>query len=77
MSTRTVRSLPDFIRHRMDVEVACACGHKAVFSARQLYDEFAFQGWSMSLSGFGDSMFRHFRCTKCGKRPVRIGPGGR
>lgn len=71
----------DFVRHRMEVEVECACGHLAALDAREVYGRFSAGGWSTALpSGFLDSPYRHFYCTACraagrGKRrPVRIGP---
>lgn len=85
MSTRVVRSLEDFVRHRMGIEVVCGCGHRAVLEAGWVLAWFREKGWSTSLAGavwFADAYAR-FYCLKCftrrrGKvRPARIGPGER
>lgn len=83
MSTRVVRCLKDFARHRMSIEVRCRCGHWALLEPRWVIDRFEEKGWSTSLSGFGDSPYNHFFCTRCFTRtrqvvrPTRIGPGYR
>lgn len=85
MSTRIVRSLEDFSRHRMNIEVVCRCGHRAVLETGWVLARFREKGWSTSLGGavwFADAYARFF-CSKCyarGRgvvRPARIGPGER
>lgn len=73
MSTRQIRSLHDFARHGRDIELACACGHRAVLPHRAVIARFSRQGWPIGLG----SALRRFRCSKCGGRPERIGPMGR
>jgi hypothetical protein len=72
----------DFLRHRMDVELECRCGHKATLDARMVSDRFDRNKWYTGL-GDGYSMgapHTHFYCTRCyargrGKvRPTHIGP---
>lgn len=85
MSTRVVRSMRDFIRHGMGVEVECRCGHTDTLDATAVLRRFEAKGWYLGLNdGFSmGSPYTHFYCSKCwrcgrGKvRPVRIGPGMR
>ena len=82
MSTRVVRSMADFLRHGLDVEVECACGHRAALDADEVYRIFSKNRWYMGLNdGFSmGSPYSHFFCTRCwaaGKdkvRPKHIGP---
>lgn len=77
VSTRVARSLQDLLRHGMECEVSCRCGHTAVLDAHKVYQLFGERKWSTSFSGLMDSAYAHFRCSKCGARPSRIGPGER
>lgn len=70
MSTRVIRSIYDFARHRRDIEVTCHCGHKAVLEHRAVVRRFVQEGWARSLG----MAARHFRCSKCGGAPAFIGP---
>ena len=70
----------DFDRHRMDIEVVCACGHSAVLPRGPVVARFEAEGWYMGLNDgwpFG-SPYTHFCCTRCRRKAaVRIGPGMR
>lgn len=80
MSTRVVRSINDFLRHGMDVEVECRCGHKAVLDAHAVAARFAERGWSRSLEGacWLPSAHAHFRCSRCRRKgAAHVGPRGR
>jgi hypothetical protein len=70
MSTRHFRSIHDFARFRMDVEVTCYCEHKAVLPVRQVVAAFHRNRWPI---GLGSALGR-FRCTKCGSSAKWIGP---
>jgi hypothetical protein len=70
MSTKHIRTIHDFSRHRRDIEVTCYCGHKAVLSYVAVVGRFSRENWSIGL----DSAAEHFRCSKCGSAPAYIGP---
>lgn len=70
MSTRVVRSISDFLRHGLDVDVECYCGHKNTLDARRVYDWFRAKGHSMHL----EWALGRFRCTRCGSAARHIGP---
>ena len=70
MSTRVIRTIHDFARHRRDVEVACSCGHKAVLPYLQVVEKFSRERWAINLG----SAAGHFRCSKCGSSPSYLGP---
>ena len=70
MSTKQIRTIHDFSRHRRDIEVVCYCGHKAVLPYREVVARFSRGGWSISLG----SAASHFRCSKCGSSPRQVGP---
>ena len=74
MGTKRFDTIFDFQRHDFAVEVRCSCGHVGVLDANELVETFARKGWAMnSLVTAKD----HLRCSKCGRRPERIGPGMR
>jgi hypothetical protein len=73
MSTRVIRSLHDFSRHRMDIEIQCGCGRKAVLPYLPVMQRFAEKRWPIALG----LARRRFRCTECGSVPRSIGPVGR
>ena len=70
MSTRQIRTLHDFARHRRDIEVTCYCGHKAVLPYVPVLAKFSRENWPINLG----SAARHFRCSNCGSAPAYIGP---
>ena len=70
MSTRQIRTLHDFARHRRDIEVTCYCGHKAVLPYHPVIAKFSRENWPIGLG----SATEHFRCSKCGSSPAYIGP---
>lgn len=70
MSTRQIRTLHDFARHRRDIEVTCYCGHKSVLPSHPLIERFNRENWPINL---GTATAR-FRCSKCGSSPAYIGP---
>jgi hypothetical protein len=70
VSTRQIRTLHDFSRHRRDIELTCYCGHKAVLSHIAVVAKFARNNWPIALG----SAAGHFRCSKCGSAPRQIGP---
>ena len=70
MSTRVIRTIHDFARHRRDIEVTCYCGHKAVLDYRLVIARFSRESWPIGLG----SAAGHFRCSKCGSSPAGIGP---
>ena len=65
MSSRIIRTIHDFARHRRDIELTYYCGHKAVLPYQHVVARFSREGWSISL----DSAAGHFRCSKCGSSP--------
>jgi hypothetical protein len=70
VSTKHIRTLHDFSRHRRDIEVICYCGHKAVLPFAPVIQRFSREGWPTSLG----SALKHFRCSRCGSSPAQIGP---
>jgi hypothetical protein len=82
MSTRLVRTIGDFMRHGLDVDLECSCGHKAALDARRVFAHFKARGWYMGLhDGYGlGNPYSRFYCSVCrdagrGKcRPKHIGP---
>jgi hypothetical protein len=70
MSTRRFRSVSDFSRFRQDVELECRCGHKAVLPFGQVVARFVARGWPKGI----EMAWQHFRCSRCGARPCRVGP---
>jgi hypothetical protein len=70
VSTKVFRSLGDFMRFGIDVDVICYCGHKRAFPASVLVSWFSNKGWPMGIH----AALRYFRCSKCGSRPKCIGP---
>ncbi len=70
MGGKRIRTMSDFVRHRFDIELTCACGHRNVLSSRAVWQIFRKKGWSPTLERAPD----RFRCTRCGGRPVRMGP---
>jgi hypothetical protein len=70
MSTRIIRTIHDFARHRRDIEVTCYCGHKTVLPYLPVVARFSAECWPVSLG----SATNYFRCSKCGSSPAYIGP---
>jgi pyrrolidone-carboxylate peptidase len=70
VSTKQIRTLHDFSRHRRDIEVTCYCGLKAVLPYREVVTKFSRAGWPITL----EIAAGHFRCSKCGSSPRQIGP---
>lgn len=73
MSTKVVRSMKDFIRHGMEVQVTCYCGYSARLNARDVVARFQRNGWSMHV----DWSHHRFRCSVCGSTAQYVGPGYR
>lgn len=70
MSTKHIRTIHDFSRHRRDIEIVCYCGHTAVLPFTPVVQRFVRERWPISL-GLAKG---HFRCSKCGSSPAGIGP---
>jgi hypothetical protein len=70
VSTRAIRTIHDFARHRRDIEVTCYCGHKSLLPYSQVLAKFSREKWPISLG----TAAQHFRCSKCGSAPAYIGP---
>jgi hypothetical protein len=69
-STKQIRTVPDFSRHRRDLEVTCYCEHKGMLDFRHVAEIFSRKVWSIGL----DSAVEHFRSSKCGIAPACIRP---
>ena len=74
MGNKRFDCLEDFVRHRFGIEVVCRCGHKAVLDQEQVWWTFVRRKWASNYLG---AMRVRLRCSKCGDRPERIGPGMR
>jgi hypothetical protein len=74
MGNKRFDTIFDFQRHDFAVEVVCSCGHVGVLDANALVETFARKRWPMNSLA---TARRHLRCSKCGERPERIGPGVR
>jgi hypothetical protein len=70
VSTKQIRTIHDFSRHRRDIELVCYCGHKAVLDFSPVVQAFARNNWPISL-GLAAG---YFRCSRCGSSPRLIGP---
>jgi hypothetical protein len=73
MSARIVRSINDFMRHRMDVDAICYCGHRNTLPRLMVFERFSRKGWPRGLEG----ALAHFRCSRCGSCARHIGPRAR
>ena len=74
MGNKRFDTIFDFARHGYAMEVVCGCGHVGVLDPRMVVDRFMRERWpSNSLVTARD----HLRCSKCKKRPERIGPAMR
>jgi hypothetical protein len=70
VSSKIIKSVSDFARFRLDVEVLCSCGHRARLSHITVTSRFSAKRWPKDLSGAA----RHFRCSLCGERAISVGP---
>lgn len=70
MSSKIIKSVSDFARFRLDVEVLCRCGHRARLSHVAVTGRFSARGWPKDLA----TAARHFRCSICGEQAASIGP---
>ncbi len=70
MSTRVIRTISDFSRHRIDIDVRCYCGHAGTLAYGPVVARFIREGWPGGL----DAALGRFRCSMCGSRPKWIGP---
>jgi hypothetical protein len=73
VSTRTVKSIKDFARHRMPIELVCYCGHVATLPFLPVVQRFVEKGWPVGL----EMAMGYFRCRRRGSSPRHIGPVGR
>jgi hypothetical protein len=75
MSSKRLSSLSDYARHGYKLRLDCACGRTVLADPHAVLRLCHERGWRHTLEGLALKL----RCSKCGKRPKRIGPalGGR
>lgn len=70
MGSKRFRSIRDFVRHGIALELRCRCGHGAELDARHVYRQFTARSWPVGIEVAGS----HFRCCACNRRWPDIGP---
>ena len=71
MSSKRLDTIADFTRHGYRLRIDCrSCGRLAIINPLEITMLCQRRNWSKQI----DAIERRFRCTKCGKRDVRIGP---
>ena len=70
MGGKIPKTIRDFVRYDMAIEVACRCGHVERLDGRAVFLIFHRRRWPVGLG----SALRRFRCTRCGGRACRLGP---
>ena len=72
MGSKRLESLSDYARHGYTLRLDCKCGRVVMLDPHQLLATIMERGWpSHTLEGIATKL----RCSKCGERPARIGPG--
>ena len=65
-----VESLGDFSRYDCNVQAVCRCGHRGTIDLAKLKRWFDAHRWDTRVHMVVD----HLRCSRCGRRPVRVIP---
>lgn len=71
MSSKRLNSLSDYARHGYKLRLDCECGRVVLLEPRALLQAC----YDRRLPHHLDAVTARLRCSKCGKRPHRIGPG--
>ena len=72
VSSKRLDDVGDFRRHGYNLRVVCqSCGRVAVIDPTELVLLCNRNGWSRQMA----SVEKRLRCSKCGSRDVRCGPG--
>lgn len=70
MSSKRLSGLTDYARHDYKLRLDCECGRTVLIEPYALLKLCNDQGWRHELEGIASKL----RCSKCGRRPHRIGP---
>ena len=65
-------TLFDVTRRGANLHVRCRCGHSSVVDAAKLQRWYSCHRWLMQMQFVGE----HLWCSKCHRRPVKVGPIG-
>ena len=60
-------------RHGGNVVARCACGHRGVIDQKKLLRYFMVHRWDQRVH----LIARRLKCSRCGKRPQRVGVSSR
>ena len=72
MSSKRLDAISDYTRHGYTLRVDCrACGRLAIIDPLKITLLCQQRQWSKQTA----AVERRLRCSKCGSRDVRIGPG--
>ncbi len=72
MSSKRLDTISDFTRHGYTLRVDCrGCKRLAIIDPREITLLCQQRNWSRQLA----AVERRLRCSKCGSRDVRLGPG--
>lgn len=72
MSSKRLDTISDFTRHGYRLRVDCkACGRLAIIDPLEITMLCQRRNWSKQIG----AVEQQLRCSKCGSRDVRIGPG--
>lgn len=72
MSSKRLESLSDYARHGYKLRLDCGCGRVVLLDPHDLLATIMDRGLGrQSLDGIAAKL----KCSKCGRRPARIGPG--
>lgn len=70
MSSKRLSGLSDYARHGYKLRLDCECGRTVLVQPHALLKLCNDRGWRHTLGGIAAKL----RCSKCGRRPYRIGP---
>lgn len=67
---RRIDNLSDLVHHKMPLVVVCSCGHRAELDPGALFRLFLKRRWATNTFV---AVKAHLVCSKCGKRPAKVG----
>jgi Zn finger protein HypA/HybF involved in hydrogenase expression len=72
MSSKRLDTISDYSRHGYSLRVDCrSCGRLAIIDPLKITLMCQQRHWSKQIA----AVERRLRCSKCGSRDVRVGPG--
>lgn len=71
MGSKRFETMADFARHSYLLRIECECGRVTLADPRKIIAACQARRISYALP----TVSRKLRCSKCGRRPFRVGPG--